>query len=199
MRRFILLLAFMPLLVPPAFADTISGGQTLVTLDQGFIDLLTTNSLTPSVIAPATLSGAIAAFPITGGQTNGPNAIINHSGGLTFTQASTYLSIGNFVIDTAAGEVSGFAMNSGGLDVSSAPLFTIGSGLRLDLTGTAAGAISATFFGGNSDITQTLTGFRVGVADPQPTAVTPEPASLLLMASGMIGLATTARRKLSSR
>jgi len=199
MRRFILLLAFVSLLVPGAFADSISGGQTLVTLDQAFIDLLTTNSLVPSAIAPATLSGAVASFPITGGETNGPNAIITHSGGLTFTQASTSLSIGNFVIDTAASEVTGFATNTNGLDVSSVPLFTIGPGLTLDLTGTAAGAISATFFGGSSDITQTLTGFRVGVADPQPTAVTPEPGSLLLMATGMLGLATTAYRRFSPR
>lgn len=199
MRRFIVLLAFVLLVVPKAFADPISGGQTLVTLDQAFIDLLTTNSLVPSAIAPATLAGAVATFPINGGETNGPNAIITHSGGLTFTQASTYLSIGDFVIDTATSQVTGFATNSDGLNASSVPLFTIGSGLTLNLTGTAAGAISATFFGGNSDITETLTGFRVGVADPQPTAITPEPASLLLMATGMLGLATTAYRKFSSR
>jgi len=199
MRRFIFLLAFVSLLAPRAFADSISGGQTLVTLDSAFIDLLTTNSLVPSAISPATLSGAVASFPITGGETNGPNAIITHSGGLTFTQASTSLSIGSFVIDTATSEVTGFATNTNGLNVSSVPLFTIGPGLTLDLTGTAAGAISATFFGGSSDITQTLTGFRVGVADPQPTAVTPEPSSLLLMATGMFGLATTAYRRFSSR
>jgi hypothetical protein len=114
---------------------------------------------------------------------------------LTFTKGATFLSIGNFVIDTANSDVTGFAMNSSGLDVASAPLFTIGSGLTLALTGTAAGAISATFFNGDSGITQTLTGFKVGVADPQPTAITPEPGSLLLMGTGLLGVASVGYRR----
>jgi hypothetical protein len=199
MKRFVLLLAVVAVMAPRAFCDTISGGQTLVTLDPGFISLLTSNSLVPSAIAPATLSGAVATFPITGGSTNGGNAIIDHSGGLTFTQGSTFLSIGSFVIDTANSDVTGFAMNSGGLDAAGVPLFTIGSGLTLSLTGTAAGAISATFFNGISDITQTLTGFKVGVANPQPITVTPEPASLLLVASGLFGALGAGYRRFAAR
>jgi hypothetical protein len=195
MKRFLVLLAVVSMLAPRAFGDTIGGGQTSVTLDPGFISLLTSNSLVPSVIAPATLSGVVASFPITGGSTNGGNAIIEHSGGLTFTKGATYLSIGNFVIDTANSDVTGFAMNSGGLDVASVPLFTIGSGLTLSLTGTAAGAISATFFNGDSGITQTLTGFKVGIADPQPTVVTPEPESLLLVGTGLLGVASAGYRR----
>jgi hypothetical protein len=141
----------------------------------------------------------VATFPITGGSTNGGNAIIDHSGGLTFTQGSTFLSIGSFVIDTANSDVTGFAMNSGGLDAAGVPLFTIGSGLTLSLTGTAAGAISATFFNGSSDITQTLTGFKVGVANPQPITVTPEPASLLLVASGLFGALGAGYRRFAAR
>jgi len=80
MKRLVFLLTLFTLLSPGALADTISGGQTLVTLDPGFISLLTSNSLVPSAIAPATLSGAVATFPITGGSTSGGNAIIDHSG-----------------------------------------------------------------------------------------------------------------------
>ena len=130
---------------------------------------------------------------------NGANAIIDHSGGLTFAQGATFLSIGNFVIDTANSNVTGFAMNSGGLNAAGVPLFTIGSGLTLSLTATAAGALSATFFNGSSDITQTLTGFKVGVADPQPTTVTPEPASLLLVASGVLGALGAGYRRFATR
>jgi hypothetical protein len=71
--------------------------------------------------------------------------------------------------------------------------------LTLSLTGTAAGAISATFFSGANDVTQTLTGFKVGVADPQPTAVTPEPASLLLVASGLLGALGAGYRRFATR
>jgi len=199
MKRLVFLLTLFTLLSPGALADTISGGQTLVTLDPGFISLLTSNSLVPSAIAPATLSGAVATFPITGGSTSGGNAIIDHSGGLKFTQGATFLSIGSFVIDTANSDVTGFAMNSAGLNAAAVPLFTIGPGLTLSLTGTAAGAISATFFNGSSDITQTLTGFRVGVADPQITVVTPEPESFLLMATGLLGIAGATYRRLAIR
>jgi hypothetical protein len=195
MKRLMLFVALVALVAPRGVCDTIGGGQTLVTLDPGFISLLTGNGLVPSAIAPATLSGAVASFPITGGSTSAGNAIIDHSGGLTFTKGATFLSIGNFVIDTANSDVTGFAMNSSGLDVASAPLFTIGSGLTLALTGTAAGAISATFFNGDSGITQTLTGFKVGVADPQPTAITPEPGSLLLMGTGLLGVASVGYRR----
>ncbi len=199
MQRLILTLCVLGLLTAPqARADSISGGQTTVTLDSSFINLLTTNSIVPSAIAPATLIGDVATFPITGGTANGGNLVIDHSGGLKFTDGSEFLSIGDFVVDTLNSDVTGFATNNAGLNVASAQLFTIGPGLSLDLSATAATAISDTFFGGNSNVTSELTGFNIGVAAPSPV-VTPEPESLILFATGTMGLAGMLYRRLPSR
>lgn len=199
MRRLILIVCVLALLAAPqARADSISGGQTTVTLNSSFINLLTSNSIVPSAIAPATLVGAVGTFPITGGTVNGANLVIDHSGGLKFTDGSEFLSIGDFVVDTLNSDVTGFAINNAGLNAASVQLFNIGPGLSLDLSATAATAISDTFFGGNPAIITQLTGFEIGVADPAPV-ITPEPESLVLFATGAMGFAGMLYRRCLSR
>ncbi len=52
---------------PIATIPAISGGDTAVALDQGFLDAITGLNMTPGVIGGATLDGTTLDFPITGG------------------------------------------------------------------------------------------------------------------------------------
>lgn len=196
MKRILLTLCLLSMgVVTSAAAGNIAGGSTTVTFSSTFLSVLSSNNLVPSAIAPGTLAGAAATFPITVGNIDSMgNAIIDHSGGLTLTGGANFLSIGDFEIDTAMAEVSGFAKNNLGLNASSVPLFNIGSGLELYLTSTAAGAVSATFFSSDPAVTQQLTGLDVGTASVSPV-VTPEPASLALLGTGISGLVVWSRRK----
>lgn len=196
MKRMIPILCLFALsAVTLASAGNIVGGTTTVTFSQTFLDVLTNNSLTPTAIAPGALVGGQATFPITGGNIDSTgNALITHSGGLNLAGGGNFLSIGDFVIDTSLLQVSGYALNNSGLNAASVPLFDIGSGLELFLTSTAAGAVSATFFGGDPNITTALTGLDVGTASPNPQVV-PEPGSLALLGSGIVGLAGFLRRR----
>ena len=198
MKRMIPILCLFALsAVTLASAGNIVGGTTTVTFSQTFLNVLTTNSLTPSAIAPGTLVGSQATFPITGGNIDSKgNAFITHSGGLNLAGGGNFLSIGDFVIDTSILGVSGYAKNNSGLNAASVPLFDIGSGLELYLTSTAAGAVSATFFGGDSSVTTALTGLDVGTASPNPQVV-PEPGSIALLGSGIVGLAGFLRRRVT--
>ena len=98
---------------PVAAIDTLSGVQTAVNLDQGFLDGLTALQLTPATIGSATLEGAKIAFPITGGNvtyfdpssgvTPYVQGLINHDGsGLQLTGANgTVVKLENFEVDPA--------------------------------------------------------------------------------------------------
>ncbi|THG30175.1 hypothetical protein E6C64_16245, partial [Naasia lichenicola] len=52
---------------PLASIPALAGVSTQVTLDQGFLDAITSLGLTPGLIGTATLEGGVLSFPITGG------------------------------------------------------------------------------------------------------------------------------------
>jgi hypothetical protein len=98
---------------PAAQIDELTGKQTAVTLDQGFLDGLTALQLTPAMIGTGTLEAGRVAFPITGGNVTyySPDSgvspyvqgLINHDGsGLQLTGANgKVVKLENFEVDPA--------------------------------------------------------------------------------------------------
>jgi hypothetical protein len=95
---------------PEAQLKTITGKDTQVTLDQGFVDALGTLKLTPGVVGGATLTDGVLAFPITGGHVDyyDPSSgyrpyvqgEIDHDGsGITLTGGGKTVELTDFVID----------------------------------------------------------------------------------------------------
>ena len=95
---------------PVAAIDSLTGKQTAVTLDPGFLEGITSLQLMPATLGSATLDGAtgVIAFPITGGNVEyyDPNGsvqpyvqgLVNHDGsGLQLTGANgTVVKLENF-------------------------------------------------------------------------------------------------------
>lgn len=76
------------------------GGQTELALNASTLSTLGTLGLTPGIVAPGTLSGTTASFPITGGKVNTTNlsGSITHSGGISLTAGATRVELLNFDI-----------------------------------------------------------------------------------------------------
>lgn len=156
---------------------TIVGGATSVTFNSTFLGL----GLTVTPNPPATLNGATAVFPITGGDTD--PLLITHSGTLTLSAGISSIELGNFTINGTTGLVLGDVIGVG----TQLDLFNIEPGLVLSLTGTSAGALNATFG------TSLVSGLAVATASPDITAV-PEPASAALLLAGAGACAFLRRR-----
>lgn len=188
-----------PVVIPTAAtAATIVGGGTDVTVTAA--PALTGLGLSISPFGTASISTLgpvpVATFLITGGtiDTGTGAALVRHDGsGLNFTAGSNSLSVGNFVIDTAAARVTANA-TANGTSLGNVQLFTIGTGNSLSLTAAAAGAFTNVFGAPN------LTGTTFGTADINavvaPTTV-PEPASwaMLIAGFGIVGGALRSRRQ----
>jgi hypothetical protein len=175
---------------PAAQIDTLSGKQTAVTLDPGFLEGLTALKLTPATIGGATLEGAKIAFPITGGNVTyfSPDSgvepyvqgLINHDGsGLRLTGANgKVVELTDFVVDPAESMLTGKVTVDGMVFAESAPLFFLDGrtlnplqvneaegtavleGTTVSLTKTAADALNMVF---ETDALAEF--FKVGVAE----------------------------------
>lgn len=172
----------------------IIGGGTEVTLTAA--DALTSLGLSFAPFGTASLVTAgpppRVNFLITGGSRDNDTGdlLIEHAGsGLTFSGGGNTLRIGDFLIDTDAGSVSGSAF-ANGTALGTVPLFTIGSGLRLLLTPQAAGAFTSVF--GAPDLGGTQIGTVITVPVFQPI---PEPQAWALMIAGFALAGATARRR----
>jgi hypothetical protein len=77
-----------------------AGGQTDLALDGGTLTALGGLGVAPGIIAPATLAGTTASFPITGGKVNAETLAgsITHSGGISLTAGATRVALTDFDI-----------------------------------------------------------------------------------------------------
>ena len=118
---------------PVAKIDALTGPGTSVTLDPSFLAGLTSLKLTPAPVGSAKIDGAVANFPITGGNvtyftpgTVSPyvQGLINHNGsGLSLTGGGTKVELTNFVVDPAGSVLTGKVTANGKVAAESAPLF----------------------------------------------------------------------------
>ena len=120
---------------PVASIDSLTGNDTQVTLDQGFVDALTTLKLTPGVVGTAKLTNGALVFPITGGNVTvfkpgqvSPYVIgqIQHEGsGLSLTAGKTKVELTNLNVDPGVSRVYGDVTVNGKVAASSAYLFQL--------------------------------------------------------------------------
>ncbi|MDZ7588076.1 MAG: PEPxxWA-CTERM sorting domain-containing protein [Parasphingorhabdus sp.] len=179
--------------VQTASAATIVGGSTSVSLTAA--PTLQGLGLTISNTGMSFLLGTsppVATFLISGGSVNGGNSLIEHEGsGLLFTAGANSLAIGNFLIDTSAGILSGDVV-ANGASLMDVPLFNIGPGLTLLLTSQGAGAFTSVF--GAPD----LTGATIGTATTNPiiqAAIVPEPETWAIMIFGFFAVGIAMRNR----
>lgn len=132
-------------------------------------------------------------FPITGGDAEGPDLLINHDGsGLSLTKGSTTVYVGNFLVDTGNLDVLSY-VNSTPDGSPTFWLFNIvpASPLELTLTSDAATALNTAF--GTMAFTSGLE-FATVTTNP---VLAPEASSWVMLASGFaaLGLLTAYRRR----
>jgi len=127
---------------PIASIPALEGIDTQVTLDQGFVDALTSLGLTPGVTGTATLVDGALHFPITGGNVDyyDPAAKyrpfvqgeIDHNGsGITLTGGDTVVGLSDFKIDPGTSRLTGTVTANGELVANDVFIFNLdGSTLK---------------------------------------------------------------------
>ena len=119
---------------PVAEIPSLSGKDTAVTLDAGFVEALGTLKLTPAPVGTAEITKAgVAEFPITGGNvtyyepgTVSPyvQGMIDHDGsGLSLTGGGKTVELTDFEIDPGKSVLTGKVSVDGAVAAESAPLF----------------------------------------------------------------------------
>ena len=123
-----------PAATPVAEIPALSGKDTAVTLDSGFVEALGSLKLTPAPVGTAEISKAgVASFPITGGNvtyytpgTESPyvQGMIDHDGsGLSLTGGGKTVELTDFAVDPGKSVLNGKVSVDGQVAAESAPLF----------------------------------------------------------------------------
>ena len=119
---------------PVAKIDSLSGKDTAVALDAGFVKALTSLKVAPGPLGSAKITKAgSAVFPITGGNVTyyKPGTVspyvqgeVDHEGsGLSLTAGGTKVDLENFVVDPGKSVLTGKVSVNGKVAADSAPLF----------------------------------------------------------------------------
>jgi hypothetical protein len=127
---------------PVAQIDSLSGRNTEVALDAGFVEALGTLKLTPAPVGEGKITArGVARFPITGGNVTyyEPGSVspfvqgeIDHEGsGLSLTGGGKTVELTDFVVDPGASVLTGTVAVDGEVAAESAPLFFL-DGRTLD-------------------------------------------------------------------
>jgi len=117
----------------------LTGVDTQVLVDEGFVDALTTLGVTPGVVGTATFEGGSFAFPITGGNVQywDPESgvrpyvqgLVEHDGsGISLTAGDTVVELTNFDIDPGTSELYGDVSLDGTVVAGHALLFDLHGG-----------------------------------------------------------------------
>jgi len=122
---------------PEAVASipALTGQDTAVALDEGFVAALEQLKLTPGVVGDAKLTDGSLVFPITGGNVTvfEPGAVdpyvigqVQHeNSGLSLTAGDTTVEITNLNVDPGASKVYGDVAVNGKVAASSVPVFNL--------------------------------------------------------------------------
>ena len=140
---------------PVAAIDSLKGNDTQVTLDQGFVDALTTLKLTPGTVGTAKLTDGALIFPITGGNVTvfKPGAVspyvigqIQHEGsGLSLAAGGTKVELTNLNVDPGVSRVYGDVTVNGKVAATAAYLFKLdGRTLKPLSTGNGTATLEGT-------------------------------------------------------
>lgn len=124
---------------PLASIPALTGVDTEVAVDAGFLDALTSLGLTPGVVGTATLTDGVLAFPITGGNVDYYDpaedyrpyvqGMIEHDGsGLSLTAGDTVVELTNFTIDPGTSKLFGDVTVNGEMAAEQAYLFELWGG-----------------------------------------------------------------------
>ena len=119
---------------PVAEIPSLTGKDTAVTLDAGFVEALGSLKLTPAPVGSAEISkSGVASFPITGGNvtyytpgTESPyvQGMIDHDGsGLSLTGGGKKVELTDFAVDPGKSVLTGKVTVDGEVAAESAPLF----------------------------------------------------------------------------
>ncbi len=119
---------------PVAQIDTLTGRNTQVALDKGFVQALTDLKVAPAPVGSAKITKAgSAVFPITGGNVTyyKPGSVspfvqgrVDHDGsGLSLTAGGTKVELQDFVVDPGTSTLTGSVSVNGQQAAASAPLF----------------------------------------------------------------------------